>query len=219
MYKYTEKKFAHLLYKYGYLRLGTIFDFRKNEHNKGIFDQDEGKKYVTHQPGIITVSASNYEDFKASDQSKALEDLANININKGATVGFFGTKFYREFQSPNAFIFCTSSELSKSAMHSIENADTCIEIIDPYNFYTAITNELSKFYSINYIGYRPIEYKSRNINWAPNHHENHPAFLKEKDFEVQKEIRAIWAPTQDIIITPTFLLCPKASKYIKIIEF
>ncbi len=43
LYRYTKKKWAHLFFETGQLRLGTLFDYAKNEsYGDAVFDRHEG---------------------------------------------------------------------------------------------------------------------------------------------------------------------------------
>ncbi len=44
MYRYTNSCYNKLLLNMGCIRVGTLHDFRKSEHKKGIADPQEGKK-------------------------------------------------------------------------------------------------------------------------------------------------------------------------------
>lgn len=44
VFKYLRKDFAEEMMKYGKLRIGTLYGYRRQEHEKGIKDEKEGKK-------------------------------------------------------------------------------------------------------------------------------------------------------------------------------
>ncbi|MFZ1908535.1 MAG: hypothetical protein WAU52_05580, partial [Burkholderiales bacterium] len=77
-FKYAKRVHAKQLLTMGILRVGTLHDFRRMEHAKGIADPQEGKKRVSHlvkdlkltSTGVTTASAMDEAAFAAYELEK-----------------------------------------------------------------------------------------------------------------------------------------------------
>jgi len=117
----------------GGIRIGTLHDFRKMEHAPGISDPNEGTKNIElrHNETEILLSNNPVKDSQIAKDIRnfmsMIRDVKNVRFkNMGA--------FTNKFNTPNCFILCISSSISKDTIKYFDGADTCLQIIDFHNF-------------------------------------------------------------------------------------
>ena len=192
----------------GTIRIGTLHDFRKSEHKKGIADPAEGTKQVLHHVG--EVSAANVDEALQNHgyDIKALETFGVMKIGKESQMTNFtfrNISMSKTFNEPDCFIICSSIYKSKRTMSQFEGADSCIEINQINTFYNILTNTLNTISPVVFRGVHKVIYKDRQEKWNGHDWGHHPALIKEKEFEPQGEIRAIWQPKFNQSIEPMIL--------------
>ncbi len=78
LYKFSAVKWCDGLAQVGVLRVGTLQDFRRIEHKRGVADPDEGKKSLYH--GV------DAEVFKGgTERAKAFGEAFRFPIGDGAS--------------------------------------------------------------------------------------------------------------------------------------
>ncbi|ENM5895605.1 hypothetical protein NTH50_003780 [Vibrio mimicus] len=199
MYRYSNSQFSHLLTVFGGVRVGTLHDFRKSEHKKGIADPKEGKKRVEHRIDKETVVLGD----PTSKSARASEVFNAVGGN--GVVSFENVVFSKEFDSRDFFILCSSYEKSISVMNEFEGADTCVQIQDPFKFYNELTVLLNSVTPVVFLGVHQVTYKDRIEQWNGTSWGADPTLIKEPEFVSQKEVRAIWAPKFNQPIEPQIL--------------
>lgn len=215
MYKYLESKYADLMLLYGSIRVGTLYDFRKSEHKAGIADPQEGKKSLKHNVKQLIITPDNWSKEQSNPDFLALKQLGVLSIEKGATVNIINVSAQAIVDSPNCFIYCTSTEQSKRVMNQFEGSDTCIFLKDPFSFFKIITQRLQEIHPVTFEGAEHVTYKSRTENWQMNTPGVHPALTKEPAFEPQREIRAVWTVPPEYEIKRAVLVCKELPRYIE----
>ena len=191
-FKYMERKWAKPLLSMGLIRIGTLYDFRKQEHGKGISDQDEGTKNISHR--VNAKSAKQIESFEKNFfEGSKIGDL----INKGVNIIFNENEFINQYNSQDLYIYCLSSKFSKKTMESFERADTCLWLTKPDLFLKIITNEMNSITPTRFRGIHKAIYSTRNESWN-GEHGYHPSLIKEPKDSIQYEIRAIWEPMNNL---------------------
>lgn len=194
LYKYTERKWAELLVTEGCIRVGTMYDFRYGEsHGPGIKDVAEG----TNQLVV------NAEEEGIRPGSLASQQLAAVHGMQSAPDGppnFKNITFGRFVDHPDAFVWCCSTEKSKSAMAAIDKADTCVEIFDVAGFCSALDRAVKSKEAVRLLGSSVVRYDERVEMWNGQsvNMGAHPVFLKGREFDIQKEFRIAWQPTMTV---------------------
>lgn len=189
MYRYSARKYTDALLSMGGIRVGTLHDFRKNEHKRGIFDPQEGKKEVFHAIDKLLVTDPK------TPEVKAIEQFGILKFEDGVTnVQFEGITLLRPFDVLDCFILCTSKTFSRKTMREFEGADSCYQILNPNRFYGILTEVLNSFYPVIFRGVHEVVYQDRKEKWNGKDCGHHPALIKEKEFRRQSELRAIWQP-------------------------
>lgn len=202
MFKYMKKEYADRLLVMGQLRIGTLHDYRSTEHKSGIADVDEGKKIVSHHiKGLNVVDSETPENAENID-FRALSEFNAVAMRNCKNVVFQNVGLRRNIDSPNFFVFCTSTALSKTTMYEFEGADACLEIFDSANFYSLLTIALNRITPVRFLGVQKVAYKNRTEDWNGVDWGTHPALIKHPDYFSQSEIRAMWVPLHDRVIHP-----------------
>jgi hypothetical protein len=200
MYRYSAKAHNKSLIDLGVLRVGTLHDFRKTEHNRGIADPQEGKKVVAHY--IDNAVVENSDDL----HGRAAKAFKVMDLGKGnARVHFSDVIFSKTFDEPDCFVLCTSSEFSKNVMAEFEGANSCAEIYDRDKFYKLLTATLNSISPVIFRGVHRVVYKDKKEVWNGRDWGHNPAVIKERQFEGRYEVRAIWQPTYRQRIEPVIL--------------
>lgn len=212
MYKYGARAHIQELLTKGRLRIGTLHDFRRSEHKAGIADPREGQKSVFHVMNRpVKVDDGSLDDL-------AMKHYRFINAPSGATVEFSNVAFTRNVESPDCYVYCASSALSRETMSEFEGADACYQIVDPVGFCSVVHEELNRITPIADFAIAEVEYLSREEAWTPTSSGRHPAFIKEPHFSRQAEIRCIWRPADRRPISPTFVSDPRLRDYCVVVD-
>jgi len=214
MYRHNSKKYNDLLFNLGILRVGTLYDFRKSEHKKGISDSKEGIKTIIHSGSIHIDSTENLDDSQ-KNMLKGFEELNAIRIEgncKNITIN--NCHASKQVNSDNYFILCIA--LKSDLEGEFEGYDSCYEISEQDFFFNEITYRLNKIIPVKFLGCFQVIYRDREEKWQENGNKLHPALIKELEYKGQYEVRAIWEPlNKNIKIEPIILGSYKLGKYMK----
>lgn len=194
-FRYSVRKYNDSLLSLGNLRIGTLHNFRKSEHKKGISDPYEGMKIVSHYIPDIN-------DADKDMHLKALRDYKAIEFADSTNVMLTNIQMRQEFNVPDCFVHCISSVYSRSAMDSLEGADSCVAIRDVKKFYERLTTTINLHIPVDLVALKRVRYLARNQQWNGKDWGDHPALIKESEFSPQFEIRAIWSPKFEGLISP-----------------
>jgi len=194
MYRYSQKRYSKLLLTLGCIRIGTLHDFRRLEHKRGIADPQEGKKEVFHHIDHLFVADSNDPPLHESKDMRALEQFRAVKMENSRDITFKNLTVARKFDHEDCFILCSSRTLSKRTMAQFEGADSCVQITDTSRFYQLLTNVLNSITPVIFRGAHDVIYQDRKEPWNGLDWGHHPALIKETKFREQEEIREIWQP-------------------------
>ena len=206
MYRYSTTRFNSTLITLGVIRIGTLYDFRRLEHENGICDPQEGKKVVTHHIEDLFISDPNDSVYQKSKDFRALEEFRAIKLNANAkNTTLKNITFSKSFDHPDCFILCTSKYCSKQTMKQFDGAESCLQIEDINGFYHVVTETLNSITSVVFRGVHEVKYQNREEPWNGQDWGHHPALIKEPVFEPQGELRAIWQPRANKSIEPIII--------------
>ncbi len=198
IFKYLPRRYALGLLRHGLLRIGTLYDYQKVEHGRGIADRDEGLKQIK-----VAIEHRAYASGK--DIPKTLAALGIISADDSCTdITLENIYVSKSFEAPNCFLWCASKAGSRSVMEQFEGADTCIEVTDPTRFFSILDQSMTAF-DAEFQGVVEVQYQPRVESWNPNDLGVHPAIVKSIEFSNQHEVRAIWTPTKSGNIEPVTL--------------
>ncbi|HCE1608295.1 hypothetical protein L1D18_15015 [Vibrio parahaemolyticus] len=212
MYRYSNSEYSNLLTVFGGIRVGTLHDFRRSEHKRGIADPQEGKKSVEHHIISDTIQLGDKNNINA----RAVSAFNAIGGSGQVTLKNVG--FSRSFDSPDFFILCSAYEKSKTVMHQFDGADSCVQIYNPMKFYRELTYLLNSITPVYFHGVHRVTYKGRKEKWDGHSWGIDPALIKENEFDQQKEVRAIWVPKFGQEISPQILGSVKLASACKPVE-
>ena len=206
------------MYLYGYIRIGTLHDFRRTEHAEGISDPKEGKKSISHLIDKLAINQANWEAQQSNPDLLALEKLGNERIEKVGSFVMMGVTVQSEIDSHDCFIYCLSHKYSADMYSLFDDTDTCLEITDPDNFFASITDELKKIHPLNFSGVSKVSYQKRNEKWNGSDLGSDPILIKEDMpcYRDQKELRAVWKTPPGLPISDEFIICKDLHKYFKV---
>lgn len=214
MYRYSAQKHNTSLLAIGVIRIGTLYDFRRIEHHKGIADPQEGKKEVFHHIDKLFVNDPNDTNIKDNTDFRALDKFGAVRFGSNSKNALFqNCTVSKGFDVPDCFIYCTSKVCSKETMIQFDRADSCIEIIGIESFYRILTNVLNSITPVDFKGFKEVTYQNRVEQWNGIDWGNHPAFIKEPRFKKQSELRAIWQPLCKNRISPIITGDYRLGKY------
>lgn len=205
VFKYSERKWNELLLNSGGVRIGTLYDFRKAEHKRGVLDEHEGTKKVSHY--IKNYSSS----FKLGIDHAAVEKFGFI---KGDGCTLTDIRFEREFNASDCYVHCTAHLLSQSVMDQFDKADSCVEIFKVGAFYRRITEILNKKNPVHFYGVHKITYGERQELFNGENFGVRADLIKALCYKPQCEIRAIWIPkSKKRLIAPLEIEDRSLAKY------
>ena len=214
MYKYLPKIYNSELLFGGVIRVGTLYDFRRNEHSKGVADSKEGKKTVLHSINYLHIADPEDPDIQGNIDFKALEAFRAVKVSSTAKhITFQNIAFEQSFDMPDCFVLCTSKICSKEAMSQFEGADSCVEIVEIESFYRVLTETLNYIIPVIFQGIHEVIYQNREEHWNGCDWGRHPAIIKGIEFKRQSELRAIWQPIGNKYIAPVILFNPRLGEF------
>lgn len=214
LFRYQSKNYNDSLLKSGNLRIGTLYDFRRSEHKRGVADSFEGKKFVSHK----------IDSFSSEDNDpvgrKALTDFGLGDFSDCGGLGFriqgSGSLTLRQnVESQDCFILSLSSECSSKVLAELEGSETCVEIIRPQGFFERLTKAINNKINVNYHGIWVVEYTDADEVWNQLDWGDSPATKKRTEFAGQYELRAIWTPVVRVEIEPLIINDKKLSKCVR----
>jgi hypothetical protein len=194
VFKYAPRQYNRLLTVMGCVRVGTLYDFRRSEHRKGIADPQEGKKRVHHGIESLNIVDSNDPKLKDNKDFRALEAFKIFDVRDSKNIRIEGITVARQFDVPDCFIYCLSKASSTRLYREFEGSNSQVEIIDPIAFFRTLTLSLNSLVAVTFRGIHDVRYTSREETWNGSDWGHHPALIKELNFAPQAEVRAIWTP-------------------------
>lgn len=220
-YKYFDSSLQTRILVDGSFRIGTLYDYRKDEaHGSQIGDPKEGK-IGAHSQVLSWTSTNPYlrNEHAASfvrGNAVVFGEGSSIGFGPGGAIGFGpnGVSFANvtlrsELQVRDLFVFSLSLEPSAENMKKM-GYDACYEVTDVEAFAKAMVSpSLGGLAGFGSVIYQPKEMHyeiAKNLN---------PALIKEPKFSYQKEVRILWQPPT-YPISPTFVVSPEATRFCKI---
>ena len=205
MFKYLLREHAYALTRMGCLRVGTLYDFRKNEHRSGIHDPQEGKKKVIHSTPELKIEHTNRATAHQSKHLRALSTFGAISLENCSFVTISPQNLVQELESQNLFIYCLSSLSTPDLYREFEGSNVRVHIHDVRAFFNLVTQSLNSIIAVRFRGFQEVRYASRQEHWNGTDWGGHPALLKEVSYSGQHEYRAIWQPIGNSTILPLII--------------
>jgi hypothetical protein len=208
LYRYGKREYAQEFLERGRLRVGTLHDFRRSEHKRGIADPQEGKKRVSH---IINTSVG-YDRDDASPDRRALEVFGVLAPGSRLQAMFVDCTVSRNIDAPDCFLLCMSETLSNETMAEFDGAESCYQIVNRERFAQILTEEINRHVPVDFRGVHRVKYQERAERWNGLDWGKHPALIKELAFRGQSEIRMMWVPKRPGPIEFFYVEAPELAK-------
>lgn len=202
----------------GCLRIGTLYDYRRAEHRRGIADPTEGKKWVSHHISSLHVADSDDPSLQQSMDYRALGAFRAIHLGGAKNIRIQNISLSQEFDVPDCFLYCLSKERSERLYQEFEGADSCVEIFDPHTFFDRVSESLNDITRVRFQGVHEVTYSTRTQEWNGVDWGTHPALLKEPKFQRQAELRAVWTPIYRGTIEPVVIGNLDIPAYCRMVE-
>lgn len=232
LYKYIKKEHARSMMQQGIIRIGTLYDFRKNKR-KEIGDKNEGTKTsITH-----FLEGALIKDKQDWDDKLGHLNGSNINYVQGNIVIPKDARLNRVEDVPDAYIYC-ASKIYDATLKSKFSDSACIEICNAEKFSKEILKKLvSKGLIYDYMFSDECKYIGHNVDHTtkitahflkdPDEYMHQveyrfvfPPIMKDGDTIIRPDVKIengkiieINLPKKEVEIIPQFIKCKEAIKY------
>lgn len=206
LYKYLRRKHLNRFRNDGEMRIGTLYDFRKEErYGSVVGDSDEGTKILTTDGYhfLDTNDSATIPDWFKSHFEKSIRIAPGGSLTIHARAGV-----RTRLTAPDRYVYCVSTEFDKGILLNGEY-DCCIQIVDSERFFEEITIRLSRF--AVWLEFSPCVYRSRLVLGDKDDGLD-PALIKGKRYTYQREARAIWEAAVDGPLSPVIIRAKRARK-------
>lgn len=214
LYRYSSQKYNKLLLEKGSVRIGTLYDYRSEEHVSGISDRREGTKTIYH--GFLNWRLSEEVPGQPSKDFKALVAMGIINPDNPIG-GVSNLVIEREFSDRNCYIHCTSMVLGRHVMEQFEGADSCV-MISPKRFYRNLTRAINRIIEVEPPIHIIVDYQPREQCFAEDDMGLSGTSIKDPSYAGQYEFRTIWYPKSETELKPIILAEPSLVHYCRAID-
>jgi hypothetical protein len=120
-----------------------------------------------------------------------------------------------ETEAPDFYALALSTRCAADLGRAL-GCDSCVEIFDYPAFFDVLTQRLVVEVGVTSFLLTPCIYASRR-----RHHRTaapgHPALIKDRRYEGQAEVRALWEPASRPI-HPRIVTCPELANYCRAVE-
>lgn len=212
LYRYAAQRYTDSLMNMGSLRVGTLHDYRRMEHKKGIGDAEEGKKVIVHE--IFDLNEQNIK----TEHARANELFKLLKIEGGGRVRIGKVNIKKTYDHPDCFVLCLSHQRSKSVMSSLDGTDSCLELGAFLPFLNTLSGVLNENVPLESFIVGHVTYQSREEIWNGKDFGVHPAFVKGMEYKKQAEVRIIWEPKYGQQISPIIVNDIKLSQYFRSVK-
>lgn len=209
VYKHENVQHIRSLHRQNSIRIGTLYDFRNEEHGKGIADELEGTK-------TLSTTVTEKLPLTGKDLRGTLPELLGaFHVSDNSKITMNNVKMRTNFSAPDCHILCFSASNTDAARESAGRESTMF-VIDPYWLIRRIAGFLSKFYGCefrfvaSYCHYIP---RVQDMPWRSTDLGIDPLFIKGEDalYVDQAEFRMAFLPTSDIKLEPIITCVPGIS--------
>lgn len=190
-FKHMRAEHAAAALNTGTVRVGSLFDFRHTERFvHGIGDAAEGYR-IDEYPKDVAFTDENQPDW--SKRSFKLAPGASLKIQS------YGIR--HKITSDNYWIFSLSESMDAAiGRRMCPEYDACIEVIDVRSFLACVSAALPA--GVRFEGLFRCIYEPRSQD-GDTRARVHPALLKNREYEYQQEIRAVWWTSNQQSMEPT----------------
>jgi hypothetical protein len=209
LYKYLGLvEHAQNLLDRGQVRIGTLFDFRKDDiHDPERGDDDEGTPYTFVQFADVTLTANSSAD---TLEQAFLRRYAGTAITQ--PMHFRDHTLMLERVDENAYVYCLSDRWSEDLL-DVFNAEACVEVVNPAGFFRALSDHVVDRFHTKRTQAGPVTYDVLDGPYR-SVHELPSCFVKHPRFSRQCEHRLVWY-TDASPITPELVAVPALTSFVR----
>lgn len=206
-YKYLNKIHAVSLIQNGEILIRPLNNFKDlDKFSRKIGDSKEGTVRFYPKGKVFDTADPTHNKSFASLVSQKIQ-AERVIIEASDHVEFF---------TKNCFIFSVSQILDKNLQQEFKY-DSCVKISHFKEFYRVLTyNMIKSGYKIRNTEVNECWYLDKDFD-LNQELPGPPAFIKEKHFENQKEVRCAWI-IEDIEEKPLKLFYPDIIKFCSLVE-
>jgi len=191
--------------KSGSLRIGTLHDFRREEHGSEIGDAKEGEVTLKTGDETAVYDSSNLPSEQEWQRPYMEERFGEQGIKVIASGGIRHSLSVRD-----CYLFCTGTAYDWTTIDE-PSYNACIRIDDPQSFCEALICEISAIepgFHYGTVAYHP------RTTLGHNYPGFHPALVKDPAYSHQKEFRFMFQPIDtSVAIEPIIINARRARKY------
>lgn len=226
-YRFSKKQFNFSLCTLGIIRVGTLYDFRKSEHEKGIADINEGKKTLVKKANrkeLLNFETSIVKGIDGEDMMirmhKGTDGLGYgvIGPIDSDAKNFSNYEYRSNLNSPDCFVLCFTSSNTSETRDQFDGVDSCIIINNFMKFIELVALSINKTILLKNLEIYPVTYKSREEKWDTKNLGTNPVFIKEHEFSKQFEIRVAFHPKYKVPLQPLFIANYELGKYCSFVD-
>ena len=202
VYKFTKKQFMDDFFSTGTLKIGTLIDFQNTEkHGTSVGDSSEGRHRV----------------LQSVTRTKRVEPGSFLSefFSPGDGWSINNCTFVQRRNSPDAFLFCAAASCYGELFQEWnrrDQYDACYEISDTIAFLEAINKKIAS--SVAEFAALYPTYVNGDISFQSELRHVHPATIKQRTHEWQREFRAVWMPKGPVMqVEPMIIRVPEAVQY------
>jgi len=205
LYKHENLRHIRSLHTLNQIRIGTLYDFRKSEHGKGIADALEGTTTVrTHVDRSGMLSGRDL-------RGTVPELLGGIYVDDTSTIELNNCRFSSNITFPNCHILCFSRSNTEAARSSA-GREASMMVFDIVFVARQVQQLLSTHYDCRFnVSGGDCHYIPRiqDLHWQRKDYGVSPLFIKGEDASYidQAEYRLAFIP-EDTKLTLEPLVCP-----------
>jgi hypothetical protein len=204
IFKYMQPRWADALSTGGAIRIGTLFDYRRDEHIAAVADDGEGRDplYLPYD-GVL---ADN-----PADRPAVVRAVFGDNVGGGAV--FDRCVFEAERSSDNCYVLSVGLEFSERMLAEFGGA--CVRIRSFSKFAGLLTKAIWKHHRGGIVdhAFAMCAYREKGRPYSDHDFKIHPALIKNKEYEWQNEARVLWRMQDASALEPLYLKLPRLAKH------
>jgi len=208
LWKYSSGPHAEKAVSAGVVRIGTLYDYRKDEHGAMICDGREGIKIFSGTAVNLTE-----RDIRGNDAFQMV-----VSADEGSTVQIGRLKMTDcRMERGDFYVFSAAASYDPETHQAWNNSsgyDSCYIIRSARLFFRALSEYLRE--TAEFVGYAHVHYydDSHGIDINSEHVNVHPALCKPASlYSNQQEVRAIWRTLRPRPLKPIIIEAKAAARY------
>jgi hypothetical protein len=207
IFKYMQQEHLDGFFQNGCLKIGTLYDYRKEEeYGEVTGDRDEAYQLTELRTPDDGLDLATNTAEAVYVKKRLCPDEQSVGWKFSGNVTFV---YYDS--APDAYVYCLTSKYSPAVMKKFKY-DACMEILDLDAFLASISRKIADCGIYVYGG--KVLYMNRRTPFTEPLR-MHPSIIKDPKYSYQKEWRSIWRPSEQSI-SPFLTHVPEAIRYCRV---